>query len=101
MTSAETETTDPKPTEATEAPIDDTKAGNDDEEDYGGLEEDSEPLSLRSGGQIPQTFDIDRKSAELSKFVTTILEGKHTCIHISLSHNTLLAILALSPNRKI
>merc|ERR1712212_538753 len=40
-----------------------------------GLDEDDEILSLQSGGQKPQKFEISRKCAELSKFVTTILEG--------------------------
>jgi len=45
------------------------------EEEAGGLDEDDEFLTLKSGGQQPQSFEISKKSAELSKFVTTILEG--------------------------
>merc|ERR1712173_269724 len=32
-------------------------------------------LTLKSGGQQPKTFEINKTDAELSKFVTTILEG--------------------------
>merc|ERR1719471_1027406 len=43
----------------------------------GGLDdnESMETLILKSGGDSPQSFPISRKAAELSKFVTTILEG--------------------------
>jgi len=46
-----------------------------DEEDCGGLDDDVEVLTLKSGGQQPKSFEISKKCAELSKFVTTILEG--------------------------
>merc|ERR1719471_296578 len=53
--------------------IDDVK---DNESNDGGLDDtDSEILILKSGGDSPQSFPISRKAAELSKFVTTILEG--------------------------
>merc|ERR1719471_2448671 len=53
--------------------IDDVK---DNESNDGGLDDtDSEILTLKSGGDSPQSFPISRKAAELSKFVTTILEG--------------------------
>jgi len=45
------------------------------EEEAGGLDDDDEFLTLKSGGQQPESFEISKKSAELSKFVTTILEG--------------------------
>jgi len=45
------------------------------EEEQGGLDDDDEFLTLKSGGQQPESFEISRKCAELSKFVTTILEG--------------------------
>ena len=45
------------------------------EEDAGGLDDDDETLTLKSGGQQPKSFEISKKCAELSKFVTTILEG--------------------------
>jgi len=45
------------------------------EEEVGGLDDDDETLTLKSGGQQPKSFEISKKSAELSKFVTTILEG--------------------------
>merc|ERR1712025_1151486 len=41
----------------------------------GGLDDDDEMLTLKSGGQSPESYEISRKQAELSKFVTTILEG--------------------------
>jgi S-phase kinase-associated protein 1 len=54
-------------------PVDDVKA--DDEEEVGGLDEDDTVLTLKSGGQNPKSFEISKKDSELSKFVTTILEG--------------------------
>jgi len=51
------------------------KADNEEEEEQGGLDDDDEVLTLKSGGQEPKSFEISKKSAELSKFVTTILEG--------------------------
>merc|ERR1712037_444944 len=45
------------------------------EEEAGGLDDDDEFLTLKSGGQQPKSFEISKKCAELSKFVTTILEG--------------------------
>jgi len=46
------------------------------EEEQGGLDDDGDDtLSLKSGGQDPKTFEISKGHAELSKFVTTILEG--------------------------
>ena len=45
------------------------------EEEQGGLDDDDETLTLKSGGQQPKSFEISKKCAELSKFVTTILEG--------------------------
>lgn len=52
----------------------DNKEENQDD-DAGGLEDDDELLTLKSGGQQPKSFEISKKCAELSKFVTTILEG--------------------------
>jgi len=46
-----------------------------DEDDVGGLDDEDEVLTLKSGGQQPKSFEISKKCAELSKFVTTILEG--------------------------
>merc|ERR1712129_632098 len=45
------------------------------EEEVGGLDDEEEFLTLKSGGQQPKSFEISKKSAALSKFVTTILEG--------------------------
>merc|ERR1719203_1269936 len=46
------------------------------EEEVGGLDDDGDDtLTLKSGGQDPKTFEISKGHAELSKFVTTILEG--------------------------
>jgi len=45
------------------------------EEEVGGLEDDDAVLTLKSGGQNPKSFEVSKKDAELSKFVTTILEG--------------------------
>jgi len=45
------------------------------EEEQGGLDDDVTVLTLKSGGQQPKSFEISGKCAELSKFVTTILEG--------------------------
>jgi len=41
----------------------------------GGLDDEEETLTLKSGGQQPKSFEINKTDAELSKFVTTILEG--------------------------
>jgi hypothetical protein len=46
-----------------------------DDDDQGGLDDVDDILTLKSGGQQPKSFEIDKKCAELSKFVTTILEG--------------------------
>merc|ERR1719411_1423236 len=59
---------------AMQASLDHNENENKDEE-VGGLDDDEEFLTLKSGGQQPQSFEISKKSAELSKFVTTILEG--------------------------
>lgn len=70
-----------------DAAIDENKAPEAelDDEDYGGgLDEDAQMLTLKSGGQAPKTFELDRKSAELSKFVTTILEGDETATSIEI-----------------
>jgi len=48
---------------------------NVDDEEQGGLDDEPEVLTLKSGGQNPKSFEITKKGAELSKFVTTILEG--------------------------
>mmetsp|Transcript_57818 Transcript_57818/g.91889 ORF Transcript_57818/g.91889 Transcript_57818/m.91889 type:complete len:189 (-) Transcript_57818:189-755(-) len=45
------------------------------EDEVQGLDDDDEVLTLKSGGQNPKSFEISKKCAELSKFVTTILEG--------------------------
>lgn len=43
--------------------------------EYGGLDDDYlDILALKSGGPNPVTFYIDKRSAELSRFCTTILE---------------------------
>merc|ERR1712115_771348 len=54
--------------------VDDAKA-SESNEDVGLDVDDDETLTLRSGGQQPRSFEISQKSAALSKFVTTILEG--------------------------
>jgi len=62
----------------TEAALDDKKVDEPQEEEedgQGGLDDDVELLTLKSGGQQPQQFEINKADAELSKFVTTILEG--------------------------
>merc|ERR1712087_947944 len=61
----------------TEPKVDETLDNKEDaeEEEVGGLDDDDETLTLKSGGQQPKSFEISKKSAELSKFVTTILEG--------------------------
>merc|ERR1711972_73324 len=47
-----------------------------DNEEQGGLDDDGDDMgTLKSGGQQPKSFEISKTSAELSKFVTTILEG--------------------------
>merc|ERR1719471_2659072 len=56
-------------------PIEETLDAKEEEEEQGGLDDDDEFLTLKSGGQQPESFEISRKCAELSKFVTTILEG--------------------------
>jgi S-phase kinase-associated protein 1 len=53
----------------------DAKEADAEEEEVGGLDDEEEFLTLKSGGQQPKSFEISKKSAELSKFVTTILEG--------------------------
>merc|ERR1712087_429672 len=60
-----------------EPKVEDTLDNKEDaeEEEVGGLDDDDETLTLKSGGQQPKSFEISKKSAELSKFVTTILEG--------------------------
>jgi len=59
-----------------EAPLDDKKVDEvPDDEETGGLDDEDETLTLKSGGQQPKTFEINKTDAELSKFVTTILEG--------------------------
>jgi len=56
--------------------LDDVKANESYDDAVGGLDvDDDETLTLRSGGQQPRSFEISQKSAALSKFVTTILEG--------------------------
>ena len=54
----------------------------DNEEDVGGLDDMDETLTLKSGGQQPKSFEISKKCAELSKFVTTILEGMVSIISL-------------------
>jgi len=58
-------------------PIEETLDAKEDveEEAQGGLDDEDEFLTLKSGGQQPESFEISRKCAELSKFVDTILEG--------------------------
>jgi len=64
---------------AADATLDDNKNNEpEEEEETGGLDDEEETLTLKSGGQQPKTFEINKTDAELSKFVTTILEG--TCI---------------------
>ena len=60
-----------------EEPLDDKKVDETqgDEEEVGGLDDEIEMLTLKSGGQQPKQFEISKTDAELSKFVTTILEG--------------------------
>jgi len=62
---------------STEATLDDNKNNDvvEDEEETGGLDDEEETLTLKSGGQQPKSFEINKTDAELSKFVTTILEG--------------------------
>jgi len=49
---------------------------NESEEEVGGLDfDDDVTLIFKSGGDIPKTFEINKKDAELSKLVTTILDG--------------------------
>merc|ERR1712025_28753 len=40
-----------------------------------GDDDGDDTLTLKSGGQDPKTFEISKGHGELSKFVTTILEG--------------------------
>eukprot|EP01083_Nonionella_stella_P094327 264596_1 len=62
--------------EAENKPAEEAKGQEEpEEEEQGGLDDDEEQLTLKSGGQQPKSFDISKKCAELSKFVTTILEG--------------------------
>mmetsp|Transcript_8342 Transcript_8342/g.13669 ORF Transcript_8342/g.13669 Transcript_8342/m.13669 type:complete len:192 (-) Transcript_8342:562-1137(-) len=60
---------------ADDKPEEENKANEAEEEEQGGLDDEEEVLTLKSGGQNPQSFEISKKCAELSKFVTTILEG--------------------------
>jgi len=61
---------------APDATLDDNKNNEvEEEEETGGLDDEEETLTLKSGGQQPKTFEINKTDAELSKFVTTILEG--------------------------
>merc|ERR1719309_77245 len=67
-----------QPTEvqnAKKAGLDADIKDNESDEEVGGLDDDEEFLTLKSGGAVPESFEISKKSAELSKFVTTILEG--------------------------
>ena len=48
----------------------------------GGLDQDDEFLTLKSGGQSPESFEISKNSAMLSKFVTTILEGTAAIVSV-------------------
>ena len=59
----------------------DTASDEEDEKD-----EDEDPLSLKSGGEQPQQFEISRKCASLSQFVVAILEGGTQCAQMSLYH---------------
>eukprot|EP01083_Nonionella_stella_P102569 291850_1 len=52
------------------------------EEEEGGLEDDDEILTLTTGGK---TFDISKKDALLSKFVTTIRDGDEDATYIKVS----------------
>jgi len=58
-------------------PIEETLDAKEDveEEEQGGLDDNVEFLTLKSGGQQPESFEIGKKCAEMSKFVRTILEG--------------------------
>jgi len=51
---------------------------------FGGLDDEVEPLELdlKSGGQEPKKFPISKKSAELSKLVTSVLEGDADAVTI-------------------
>mmetsp|Transcript_52732 Transcript_52732/g.87349 ORF Transcript_52732/g.87349 Transcript_52732/m.87349 type:complete len:192 (+) Transcript_52732:110-685(+) len=66
-----------------ELPVDDKPEENK-EDEQGGLEDEDEQLTLKSGGQNPESFEISRKCAELSKFVTTILEGDQDATSIEI-----------------
>ena len=68
-----------KPMDATEA-----KQDPEPEEETGGLDDEDEVLTLKSGGQQPKSFEVDKKCAELSKFVTTILEGDQDATQIEI-----------------
>merc|ERR1712087_416090 len=57
---------------------------NKEDVEQGGLDEDDEFLTWESGGQVPQSFEISKKCAELSKFVTTILEGDADALSIEI-----------------
>jgi len=62
--------------DAVDASLDAEKKEDVVEDEQGGLDDDEDDqLTLKSGGQDPQTFEISKGHAELSKFVTTILEG--------------------------
>eukprot|EP01084_Bolivina_argentea_P294922 507603_1 len=71
-----------------EAPKEEVKAEpepvEEEEEDAGGLDDEVEILTLKSGGQQPKSFEVDKKCAELSKFVTTILEGDQDATSIEI-----------------
>jgi S-phase kinase-associated protein 1 len=46
------------------------------EEEAGGLDDDDDSvIKLKSGGEKPETFEINKKYASLSTFVTAILKG--------------------------
>eukprot|EP01083_Nonionella_stella_P154143 496282_1 len=64
---------------------DDEYKKSDDEDEDGGLDNDDETLTLKSGGQQPKSFDISMKAAELSKFVTTIIDGDTDATSIEIS----------------
>ena len=54
------------------------------DDDAGGLDDDVEVLTLKSGGNEPKSFEVDKKDASLSKFVTTILEGDQDATSIEI-----------------
>ena len=65
-------------------PKEEVKADEQPEEEQGGLDDEVEILTLKSGGQQPKSFEINKKCAELSKFVTTILEGDQDATSIEI-----------------